>query len=195
MTKSIKSLITFCLLLGTLYVSAQTTNSRFSISAGIGALPTHLNDDATVNTPPVSVIVAYKASPIFQLSGYAGYSSSTSNSPFIVSDGQSSLISNKQLLVGLRGELRKEIGKKFDVYGGALIGYNHTTTREFDKYTNETIVREVDGPTPFNPNQPNGRLLYSGFVGTTYYFAKRIGVFAEAGYGISLLNTGFTIKL
>ncbi|MEZ4953496.1 MAG: outer membrane beta-barrel protein [Saprospiraceae bacterium] len=195
MTKSIKSLVVFCLLLGAFSLSAQTTNGKLSFSAGIGVLPTFLNDDVSVNTPPVSIRLAYQASPIFQLSGYAGYTASTSNSPFIISDGQSSLISNKQLLVGLRGELRKEVGKKFDVYGGGMLGFLHSSTREFDKNTNETIVREIDGPTPYDPNQPKGRFNYSGFVGTTYYFTKGVGIFAEAGYGVSLLNTGVTIKL
>jgi hypothetical protein len=76
-----------------------------------------------------------------------------------------------------------------------MLGFLHSSTREFDKNTNETIVREIDGPTPYDPNQPKGRFNYSGFVGTTYYFAKGVGIFAEAGYGVSLLNTGVTIRL
>lgn len=195
MTNSIKSLLTTVLLSATVMLSAQTTTGKFSVSAGLGVLPTFLNDDATVNTPPLSVRIAYQATPMVQLSGYAGYASSTTNSPLIISDGQSSLVSSKLMMLGLRGELRKEVSEKFDVYGGGMLGYQHHAREEFDKHTNEPIVRETAGPTPYNPNQPKGQILYSGFVGTTYYFTKGVGVFAEAGYGISLLNTGFTVRL
>ncbi len=196
MIKSIKSLVTLSLLLGSFSLFSQSpATGKLSLSAGIGVVPTFLADNATVNTPPVSVRLAYRVTPAFQLSGYAGYSSSTSNSPFIISDGVQSLISNKQTMLGLRGELRKDLNKKVDVYGGALFGYSHTSIREFDKNTNETIIREPNTPTHIDPNRPDDRFLYAGFVGATYYFTKNVGLFTEAGYGISLLNTGFTIKI
>ena len=196
MIKTIKSLVTIGLLFGTFSIIAQSSiNNRLSISGGVGLVPTFVGENATVNTPPVSVRIAYRVSPAFQLSGYAGYSSSTSSSPFLISDGIQSLISNKQTMLGLRGELRKDLNDKVDVYGGALFGYKHTEIREFNKNSNETIIREPGAPTPFNPNQPNEKFLYAGFVGATYFFTKNIGLFAEAGYGISLLNTGITVKI
>ena len=105
------------------------------------------------------------------------------------------MVENKQYLFGLRGELRKEISGKFEMYGGGLLGYNHTSIREYDALSKQTISRDADGPTPFDPNQSNGKFLYSGFVGSTYYLHPSVGVFAEVGYGISLLNTGLTIRL
>ena len=195
MMKSIKSLMTLGLILGSISLFSQTATGKLNLSAGVGVVPTFLSDNATVNTPPLSIRLAYQVSPMFQLSGYAGYSSSTTTSPFFISDGIQTLVSNKQTMFGLRGEMRKELNKKIDVYGGALLGYNIKSIREFNMNTNETVTRDPEGPTPFNPNQPKGSMLYAGFVGGTYYFTKGVGLFVEAGYGISLLNTGFTIKL
>jgi hypothetical protein len=194
MTKSTQLFLSFCILFLSTYSFGQN-HSKFSFSAGIGTLPTFFADDATVNTPPVNARLTYHASPNFSLSAYAGYSSATTNSPRVVSDGQLSLLENKQTVAGLRGEMKKMVGKKFKVYGGALLGYSFADKREFDKVTGETIERKIDGPTPYDPNASNKTFLYSGFVGTTYYFTKGIGVFAEIGYGISLLNTGVTLNI
>ena len=194
MKNSIKFITALCMLLTSTVLLAQSTG-KLSLSAGIGVLPTFIADDATVNTPPINARLTYQMTPAFSLSGFVGYASSTSNSPFIISDGQQALVSNKQTLFGLRGELKKSITEKFEVYGGAMLGYNHSNIREFDKATGASIIRDPEAPTPFDPDRPNGELLYSGFVGTTYYVHKGIGLFAEVGYGVSLLNAGITIKI
>jgi hypothetical protein len=38
-------------------------------------------------------------------------------------------------------------------------------------------------------------MSFSGFVGASYFFNKKIGAFGELGYGISLLNFGVTYRL
>ena len=187
---------TFMAILAIATLNAQNlVPGKLSFSAGIGMVPTFFADGANVNTPPVNIRIGYQVSPAFSLSGYAGYASSTSTSPFVISDGQISLIDNQQYLLGLRGEFRKVFTDKVEVYGGGMFGYNHTSTREFDSVTNEPITRSANDPSPYAPDGPNGKFLYSGFVGSTYYFNKTVGVFAELGYGISLLNTGVTIRI
>ena len=196
MTKSIKSIAVFCSIFVATALSAQnSTLGKFSLSAGIGVLPTFLADNATVNTPPVFIRMTYQVTPSFNLGGYLGHSSSTSTSPFLISDGQQSLISNKMAMIGLRGEVKKRISNKFDIYGGALIGVNQSNKKEFDKFTGETIKRDQEEPTPYNPNASNIKFMYSGFVGTTFYLHKNFGCFAEVGYGITLFNTGITVRL
>jgi hypothetical protein len=73
---------------------------------------------------------------------------------------------------------------KAEVYAGVLIG------ARFRTYS-------------YNDNDPNndyhdaGSVAYptgGGFVGARYYFAKNIGVYAEAGYGISYATVGLSIK-
>ena len=48
---------------------------------------------------------------------------------------------------------------------------------------------------PYKYKKPEAKLLPSGFVGGTWFATKRIGVFGEIGYGISLFNTGIQIRL
>lgn len=195
MIKSIQFFAAFCLLFVSTALFSQTDNGKLSFSVGVGVTPTFLADNATVNTPPLNARLTYQFTPSFQLSGFVGYSSSTTATPLLVSDGQLSLTNNKQTLFGLRGEMRKEINEKFDFYGGALLGYNHTNKREFDMNSGDTIIRDSEGPTSFNPNAKKGQFLYSAFVGSTFYFTKNVGLFAEIGYGVSILNTGFTVRI
>lgn len=175
-------------------VQAQN-NAKFSFSAGIGLVPTFVADDANVNTPPLTFRAGYQVTPSFNLSAFAGFSNSTSSTPYLVTDGQLAQMNNKQLLTGLRAEIRKDFDGKFDVYGGGIIGLNRTETTEYDYNTGDVIVRNPDAPTPFDPNAPKSQFLYSGFIGGTYYFAKNVGLFAEVGYGVSLLSTGITVRL
>ncbi|WP_317898352.1 hypothetical protein [Aurantibacillus circumpalustris] len=77
--------------------------------------------------------------------------------------------------------------KKGDIYGGVLIGVRITT------YTYKS-----------NSNDPNiniykrndAGVLPAGsvFAGARWYLTKNIAVFGEAGYGVSLLNGGITLK-
>lgn len=170
-------------------------HGKFNVSAGVGLVPTFVADGAETNTPPITLRVGYHISKNFNLTAFAGYSSTTSNSPYLVSDGQLANVTNKQFMTGLRGEVRKDFEGKFDIYGGGLMGYNHTNRNEFDAITGEAVVREVGAPTPFDPNESEGKFLYAGFVGGTYYIQNGIGIFAEAGYGVSLFQTGITFRM
>ena len=168
--------------------------SKFSISAGTGLLPTFPADQASVNMRPVNVRLSFQATPAFSIGAYAGYSSYTTTSPMLHSDGLPLKLTNQQTLIGLRAECKKAVGLRWAVYGGALLGYNHTNLREFDPATNKTVVRPQDSPTMFNPNAPEGKLFYSAFVGTTFNVYKSFGLFTEIGYGVSLLNAGVTFR-
>lgn len=173
---------------------AQAQNGKLTISAGVGFEPTFYADKATVNTPPVSLKIGYQVTPAFSVNAFGGYSSATSQS-YLISDGQLANVTNKHVLLGLRGELRKELSKRFDVYGGGMLGVSIANIKETDALTGQDVGREPQGPTPYDPNAPKGKLIYAGFVGGTFYLTNYVGVFAEAGYGVALLNAGFTFRL
>lgn len=194
MTKKIFHLA-FLLTLAFAATTQAQNHAKFNFSAGLGLVPTFVADNADVNTPPISFRAGYQFTPTFSLSAFAGYSNSTSATPYLVTDGQLAVRNNKQFLTGLRAEFRRDFEGKFDVYGGGMLGVNRTNTTETNYQTGTSIVREPGAPTPFDPNAPKSQLLYSGFVGGTYYVAKNMGVFAEVGYGVSLLNAGFTVRI
>lgn len=68
-----------------------------------------------------------------------------------------------------------------DLYGGAMVGYNIV------KYTSD-LDEEY-----FGKNYGSG-IGVSGFLGARYFFSDMFGVYAELGYGVSVLNAGLTLK-
>jgi len=71
---------------------------------------------------------------------------------------------------------------------------SRSSIREFDVATGQEFVRQVGAPSPFDPNAKAGQFFYSGFVGGQYFFRKNVGVFLEAGLGVSLLNSGIAVR-
>lgn len=130
MKRSILLLTATIVLFSASQMSGQTVpNGKFSIRAGVGVVSTLAADATSINTPPLNISAGYQVTPVVNISGYAGYSSYTSESPFLVSDGQVSIVNNKQYVLALRTEVRKDLGGRFDVYGGAMLGYHNHSLR------------------------------------------------------------------
>jgi hypothetical protein len=77
--------------------------------------------------------------------------------------------------------------KKADIYAGALIGVRIQT---YDYTTNN--------PDPYADNyrlsQGSAYPSFSVFAGARWYFASKIAVFGEFGYGISYVTGGLSFK-
>lgn len=71
--------------------------------------------------------------------------------------------------------------ENLDVYLGAIFGYNIASA----KWTGTGAV----------PGASAGGLIYGGHAGARYFFSEKIGLFAEAGYGVGSLNVGLAFKL
>lgn len=92
-------------------------------------------------------------------------------------------------MIGVRGTwhltLLADKNSKFDPYGGVtaglrINGYKNTY------YSNNQLI------DPYNYNHVNH--ITGVFVGAKYNFSKNFGVFAEAGYDISVLRGGLCIN-
>jgi len=70
---------------------------------------------------------------------------------------------------------------KLDVYGGIMLGYNIV------KYSS-------DGDDIAMANSYGSGMGFSGFLGSRWFFSNSMGVYAELGYGVSVLNAGLTFK-
>ncbi|GEM_PF-4500782 len=172
--------------------TAYSQSGKLNLSAGVGFEPTTLMDNATVNTLPMTLKLGYQITPMFSLNAIGGYSSTTSEAK-VINDGLAILTTNEQKFLALRGELKKGLGERFEVYGGASLGYLHQNLTE--NTTSGRKYTRVDGaPTPHDPNAPQGRLMYAGFVGATFFVVKHVGLYAELGHGVSLLNGGVTLR-
>ncbi len=187
--KNIQFIFAICLFsLAT--VNAQ--NGKINISAGVGFEPTVILDNAEVNSLPMTFKLGYQFSPIFSLNAFAGYSSTTSQ-PNVINDGLALRTNMEQSFVGLRGELKKGFSDRFEVYGGAALGYVRQKRTETSG-NGAIFIQNSNEPSKFDPNTPKGRMLYSGFVGTNIFVTKHVGLFAEIGYGVALFNGGVTAR-
>ncbi|MDR0364532.1 MAG: hypothetical protein LBH92_05910 [Bacteroidales bacterium] len=85
-------------------------------------------------------------------------------------------------VLGARGAFHYQFVKKLDTYGGLMLGYSIATASWAG-----------DGESVGTPS--GSAFSYSLYIGARYLFKPRLGVYAEAGYGISYLSAGITFKL
>ena len=176
-------------------IQAQFTKIKkgdIDVAAGIGLVPTFAADRGNTIIPPASVRVDYRVSKQFSLGAYAAFSSTESN---IITQPNGSVerFETDYTIVGLRAAAHGNPRDNWDVYGGFLIGYNMPSVNHIIITPASDVKSPEDQPSFTRPAK--NQMTYSGFVGATYYIKKNIGVFAELGYGISLLNAGVQIKL
>lgn len=164
----------------------------FEIAAGVGAIATYAKDGATTLMPPLSLRVNVRVSPKFSLGGFAAYSASERNGR-ILPDGSLQDITNTSFQVGMRAAAHSQLGEKFDVYGGMLLGYDMPTIEE--NINGSPKSKGEDTPSFIRPESNTHSFIYSAFVGATYYPKAHLGFFGEVGYGISVLNLGLSLRL
>lgn len=79
--------------------------------------------------------------------------------------------------------------RKLDLYGGLRIGYNYTRgTTDWDDDDFSIVLGDT-----LAAKDKNG-VAYDIHVGARYYLLRRIAVFTEVGYGISIVSGGLTYK-
>ena len=199
------------LFFATAVVTAQTTTKEdakkerpavkfrkgdVEFKAGVGILPTFINEDSKILTQPVQATLSYRINPIFSVDAYAGYSS-TLGAVETYRDGSSYQSQNDFLSLGLRASAHMIRVKNIDVYGGMMLSYNKpfvttTTLAEPDAHQGSDALGI--NPTPYNPEGPKNNLIVGGFVGGSYYFTQNFNVFGEIGYGVSLATVGLGYK-
>lgn len=174
--------------------SSKSTPSRFTISTGIGLFPTYYKSDESKGVPPLNLRLGYDITKSFGVSTFFGYST-TKSSPDIFAENENSHINNKTMVYGLRFDVRKELSDKLNFYGGGMVNYFHADVKEYDNNTKALVVRPEGTPTPFNPDAKKGKFTYTAFVGATVNIAKKVGLYGEIGYGISIANLGITVRI
>lgn len=75
--------------------------------------------------------------------------------------------------------------EKFDVFGGLMLSYNILNYKYEDN----------GGGGSLNTGSYGSGAGITAYVGGRYFFTQNIGVFAEAGYGVSYLTLGIALKL
>ncbi len=180
MRKLLSSLfVCFLLAFGLSTAHAQFEKGQIDVNLGVGLLPTYLGSGFTSTLPPIGLSVDYGVTDNISIGGFASYSAAKYDfSGF----GSNSEWKYTYVIVGARGAYHFEMSnEKFDPYAGALLGYNvASVTTEDDNIDTSSVSA--------------GGFAYSVFLGARYRFTEKIGVFAELGYGISVLQLGLNVK-
>ena len=168
----------------------------FTVAAGVGLIPTFSADGGTVNVLPLTLNVGYRITDAISLNAYGGFTSATSQ-PQITSDGIAQQYQNDLLMVGVRSEIHTDRFENFDIYGSVMLSYfrPHVYEQPLDP---DFIGKGTPvGPSQDKPYQlpaPEGKLVFAGAVGGTWFVSPHFGVFGEVGYGISLATAGLQYK-
>ena len=85
------------------------------------------------------------------------------------------------IMVGARGAMHYTFVDRFDTYAGLMAGYNINSW----KWKGAGYTSSSTG---------SSGLIYTFFVGGRYYLGDSFAVFAEVGYGYSLINAGLSFK-
>lgn len=162
-------------------ISAQEFNKGTNvINAGIGIGGNFYYGGLGTSSQSLGLNVSYERGiwetgdfGIVSLGGYLGYKSYQSDRLF-----GGDRYKYNYTIIGVRGTFHY-IGldvENLDVYGGAMLSYN--------------IASIDNGYAGGLDSRPSGTI----FVGGRWYFSEHFGVFAEAGYGVSILSLGVAFR-
>jgi hypothetical protein len=131
---------------------------------------------------PVNPIVSYErgVTDFISVGGTLSYASSKYNYNL---PGSSYSFKESATYLGLRGSYHLDdilkIDPKFDLYGGASLGY---------------VIVNVSDSQGYSGSAASGA-GFGVFAGGKYYFQPSLAVYAELGYqSLSVLNAGITLK-
>ncbi|HMQ49356.1 MAG TPA: hypothetical protein PKA00_16795 [Saprospiraceae bacterium] len=184
------ALLTSMLMLALTAAQSQVKfqSGDIEFSTGIGIFSTYAKDKAQMIVPPLSARIDVRLGNKFTLGAYAAYSA-YERLQMDLPDGSIQDLSSKTTIIGLRAAAHHSPRENWDVYGGAMLGYNMP---EVERTVTEEKILDEAGPSFSRPAE--NTFTYSAFLGAAYYPTETIGLFAEVGYGISILTTGISFK-
>ncbi len=159
----------------------------FIMNAGIGLLPTAASPNMTSVVPPLSLSANYRVSKNASVGVFAAFASTSFSSDLPEHKVIPRSSDSQQFMLGVRSSVHYDINKT-SFYGGLMLGYNSVS-----KVTNIPVIVGNDELT--YPTTTNGKVIYSAFIGGQQMLTKRLGVYGEVGYGVSIFNLGLSVKL
>ena len=159
-------------------------------STGVGIFSTYAKDGAQTIVPPVTARLDLRVASNFSLGAFAAYSSSEVVARPLP-DGTLQDLSNETTMFGLRTTAYSNSLGKWQVYGGLSLAYSSPNIDE----TINDLPKSAEAEGPSFRREPNNTMVYSAFIGSSYYPTKHIGLFGEVGYGISIVTVGMSAKL
>lgn len=163
------------------------------INTGVGFVPTigTSSGDAKSLVPPVSLSGGYGVSDDISIGGYVGYFAQETELSMPNPDPMSSGTINygyeySYFIIGARGSYYFVNESDYVIYGGGMLGYNAASSSSY--------IDNDDFEDMMNESADVGGFAFSGFLGAKYFFSDNIGIYAEAGYGVSIGSAGLSLK-
>lgn len=138
---------------------------------------TDIGNKSKFKTPPILAVVDYGITDEISIGGYINYF----HTEYVSYEDRET---SKTFVIGARGMYHYELTPLLDTYAGAGLGYGRSKKFASAYFPNDPDVM-------FN----QGDLYYQLTIGARYRFGNKLGVFAEAGYGVAALNIGLNVKL
>jgi hypothetical protein len=160
---------------------------QVDIQAGLGIFPTYLADRPETMMPPLQVGVRYMVAEYVSLGVFGGYSLSQSREKTLL-DSIRGRWYNQSSFLGTEFGFHYTKIDNWDLYGGLSLLYQYirleSDNPEFEKAMQHTGIQ-----------MRRGRATMTAFIGSRFALSARCTVFAELGYGVSLLKVGAGFKL
>lgn len=192
-----KNLLFLFAFLISLPLFAQQERAGLNLSAAAGVLPTYFKDQATQDFWPISLSAGYRFKGMLSINLYGGHSIATSEIETLADESQVRY-RNATTTLGLKTALHTTRFNRFDVYGGSMIALYRSNIRQLKIDGTVSDLPKTDEPSqskPYKYGQPDNKLMLTAFVGASYYATDHLSLYAEAGWGISILEAGLRIKL
>lgn len=175
--------ITLALLLASSLGAQKIKWPQYKLHAGMGVFPTFLKDNTRTLTLPATVEWRARLDPRYSIGLLAGHSASESIRDYGPALGIRQY-RNHFTVLNLRLAAHTSPLSKWEAYGGMILGYGFS-----DVNVLRDDPKDRGAPTAEGPKVRNG-FYFSGFVGTQCRLGQRFGLYAELGYGISILSAG-----
>lgn len=198
--KTIKQLVKTTALIAALLIgnvgssNAQAFDEGTNVlNAGIGIGSTLLSGAGYSQSPGIGLSFDHGMSElgngIFGLGAYVGYKSYSYDYNDVYYGGGYN-ISEKwtYTIIGARGSYHFDVSNdKLDLYLGVMLSYNILS---YKVTSNDPSFNSLN----YNLGSYGSGVGFTGFGGVRYFLSDNIGLHAEVGYGVALLQLGASFK-
>jgi hypothetical protein len=180
-----KKLSFLLMLLSVTICSAQFEKGDMAANLGIGVGGFYATGSGySTKIPPVELSGEYFIMNNFSVGGFIGGSKNEYEYKLGSSDYET--IAYTYFNIGAIGNYHFVNHEKFDVYGGARIGYVGLSLKYDEDEIESGSIDKLDGRS--------SGILVGAHVGGRYFFTESFAANAELGYGISILKVGVSFK-
>lgn len=157
---------------------------QWDIQGGVGLFPTYVADRVENIILPASLTARWMTSKNVSLGIFTGYSLSRSRRPNALCGSWY----NHTYFLGLQTGFHYTKIDNWDLFGGFSLAYQHIQLKPASP--DGLQIRRLCGIQP-----QSGKMVLTAFIEIRFAFTPRYTVFANLGYGISILQFGIGYKL